>query len=248
MYHSLTFGKNLADASKERVNTWNDWHLIPASRPNFTMPQPVLRFVEIPGKHGTLDATEMNGSTILYGDRTGSFEFYVENDYWRSWSEAYSEIASYLHGQRLQAQLEDDDTFFYEGRFYVNQWKSSKTHSMISIGYQVGPYKRSIFPAGMDWLWDRLEFTDNYKIANYEDREIPVGGLTLTITGYGYRTIPTIICDRAGVTLSYDGGKAITLEKGSNTPASVIITAGDHTLLFKGVGAHVTIRYYGGKL
>ena len=46
MYHSITFGEK---------NTWDDWHLIPSSRPVFNPPVFREKFIDIPGVSGLLD-------------------------------------------------------------------------------------------------------------------------------------------------------------------------------------------------
>lgn len=138
MYHSVTFGSK---------NTWDDWHLVPSSRPVFNPPTVKTKTLEIPGGNGVIDLSEALTGYPLYDNRTGSMEFIVVNDFYepvkthREWHEVYSDIMNYLHGQRLSAYLEDDEEYYYEGRFAVNEWKSDKNYSTITIEYDVGPYK-----------------------------------------------------------------------------------------------------------
>lgn len=138
MYHSVTFGDK---------NTWDDWHLVPSSRPVFNPPTLKTKTLEIPGGDGVIDLSEALTGYPVYSNRTGSMEFIVVNDFYepvkthQEWYEVYSNIMDYLHGQQLQAFLEDDKEYYYEGRFTVNNWKSDKNHSIITIDYDVGPYK-----------------------------------------------------------------------------------------------------------
>ena len=131
MYHSITFGDK---------NTWDNWHIVSTSRPVFNPPKQKTKFLEIEGGNGLIDLSEALTGYPLYDNREGSFEFVVMNDY-KEWQEAYSDIADYIHGQRMKAVLEDDPYYFYEGRFYLNQWKSDKNNSFITIDYNVAPYK-----------------------------------------------------------------------------------------------------------
>ena len=110
MYHSITIGEK---------NTWDDWHLIPSSRPLFNPPPVKTNYIEIPGGDGIIDLTTALTGRPVYGNRTGSWDFYVENG-WMDWHVLYSEIMVYLHGQKFQAILEDDPDYYYEGRFDVN--------------------------------------------------------------------------------------------------------------------------------
>lgn len=148
LYHSITFGDK---------NTWDDWKLVPSSRPLFNPPAPKVKTIEIPGGDGIIDLSQSLTGYPVYDNRKGSFEFYVMNDY-RPWQIAYSDIMDYLHGQTMKATLEDDPEFFYEGRFSVNAWKSEKDYSKIVIDYDVGPYKWENISSIDDWLWNPFNF------------------------------------------------------------------------------------------
>lgn len=175
MYHSITFGNK---------NTWDDWHLVPASRPTFSMPPLQERYVDIPGLNGPVDLTEAITGYPVYGNRTGSFEFIVMNDWYEAdgrlvrgnWQYRYSEIANYLHGQHMQAQLEDDPEYYYEGRFKLAEWRSEKDYSRISIEYNVGPYKTAVETTTEPWRWDPFNFetgvigNNEYTDENYYSR------------------------------------------------------------------------------
>lgn len=148
MYHSVTFGEK---------NTWDDWRLVPSSRPVFNPPPQKVKTLDIPGGNGLIDLSESLTGYPLYENRTGSMEFIVMNDFKR-WHNAYSDIMDYLHGQTMRAVLEDDPGYFYEGRFSVNQWKSEKDWSRIVIDYSVGPYKWTQLSSVDYWLWDPFNF------------------------------------------------------------------------------------------
>lgn len=158
MYHSITFGEK---------NTWDDWHLVPTSRPVFSPPAQKVKTLEIPGGDGVIDLSQALTGYPVFQNRTGSFEFIVPNGFepWEPgktekapWYSVYSEIMDYLHGQTLRAVLEDDREYFYEGRFTVNDWKSPKDWSRIVINYDVGPYKWAVFSSTDEWLWDPFNF------------------------------------------------------------------------------------------
>lgn len=138
MYHSITFGDK---------NTWDDWHLIPTSRPVIAPPEPKISQIDIPGSDGVLDLSDSLTGYMNYENRTGSIEFMVVNDLYylvdthKEWSELYTEIMKHLHGKKMRMVLEDDPGYFYEGRFKVESWESEEHHSKITIAYDVGPYK-----------------------------------------------------------------------------------------------------------
>lgn len=164
MYHSITFGDgSISSGSKKRflgTNTWDDWHLIPSSRPVVASPGVTTNMVSIPGREGALDMSEYLTGGIVYGDRSGSWEFYVDNDH-EDWVTIKDKIMSFLHGKKWKCVLEDDPGYYYEGRFTLNEWRSEASNSMIVINYVVGPYKTFISHTYLHQLWDPFNFDLN---------------------------------------------------------------------------------------
>lgn len=138
MYHSVTFGDK---------NSWEDWHLVPSSRPVINPPEAKTQMIEIPGESGMLDISESLTGYPLYKRRTGDIEFIVVNDMYEpvtipfGWADVYSDIMNYLHNREMEMQLEDDPEWYYEGRFQVNSWKSEEFLSRITISYDLEPFK-----------------------------------------------------------------------------------------------------------
>ena len=234
MYHSITIGDK---------NTWDDWHLIPATRPLFNPPTVKENMVNIPGGDGVLDLTASLAGRPTYNNRTGSWIFYVQNGF-KDWSTLYSEIMVYLHGQTFKAILEDDPAYFYEGRFSVNQWKSDKDYSQIEINYNVGPYKKEVNNTGSDWLWDPFNFETGI-IRNYKNLSVLMT-LTVVVEGDIMDSIPVIIASASGMQVTYEGN-TYNLAKGANTIPQIVLHSGENTLVFTGQGT-ITIENTGGRL
>lgn len=234
MYHSITIGDK---------NTWDDWHLIPATRPLFNPPTVKENMVNIPGGDGVLDLTASLAGRPTYNNRTGSWTFYVQNGF-KDWSTLYSEIMVYLHGQTFKAILEDDPAYFYEGRFSVNQWKSDKDYSQIVINYNVGPYKKEINNTGSDWLWDPFNFETGI-IRNYKNLSV-LTSLTVVVEGDMMDSIPVIIASASGMQVTYEG-ETYNLAKGANMIPQIVLHSGENTLVFTGQGI-ITIENTGGRL
>jgi hypothetical protein len=148
LYHSITFGNK---------NTWDDWHIVPSSRPVFNPPSLKRKILDIPGADCSIDLSESLTGYPVYENRVGSLEFIVMNGY-KQWYQTYSDIMDYLHGQTMRVILEDDREYFYEGRFTVNEWKSDKDWSRIVIDYNLGPYKWLLHASLDDWEWDPFNF------------------------------------------------------------------------------------------
>ncbi len=161
MYHSITFkiAESYVTDGEER-NTWDDWHLVPTSRPVVNPPSVKTKYVDIPGGNGSLDLTTVLTKQPLYGQRTGSWEFLVMNDY-EPWDVIYRKIMDYIHGMRVQVFPEDEPGYYYEGRISVNNWKSDVHNSYITLDYTLDPYKKwALTSSDENWLWDPLDLED----------------------------------------------------------------------------------------
>lgn len=234
MNHSITIGHK---------NTWDDWHLIPTSRPLFNPPTVKTTTISVPGGDGVLDLTESLAGRPTYNNRIGSWEFIVDNGH-QEWYELYSEIMTYLHGKRLTAVLEDEPLYFYEGRFSVNTWKSDKNWSKITIDYDVGPYKKSIENDGSDWLWDTFNFETGI-IRNYKNIVVS-GTLSLSVYGGINESVPTITCSASGMTVRFRN-VTYDLIKGVNVIPDIILESGENVLVFGGTGT-ISVENIGGWL
>lgn len=237
MYHSITIGSK---------NTWDDWYLIPSSRPVVNPPKPKTKYIDIPGADGHLDLSTALTGDIAYERREGSWEFYVDNGH-DAWYNIYSDILDYLHGQLLNAVLEDDPLYYYEGRFEVNKWKSEPQNSKIVIDYNVAPYKYETYTSLDDWLWDPFNFEYSI-IREYEDLRVD-GSFTLNIPGIRMKVTPTFIVksdDGNGLILSYEGN-TFNLADGTSRIINIRTHSGDNIFKFTGKGT-VSIEYRGGRL
>lgn len=201
MYHSLTFGEG--DKAK---NTWDDWHLIPTSRPAFAFPAVKKHTVDIPGGNGAIDLTSSLTGYPTYENRTGSFEFIVmhsgltsdangsayNNASKSAWQEVYSEIANYLHGQYMHLTYEDDPEYYYKGRFTIDDWNSNEEYSTITIGYDLEPFKYSVVDTSNKWVWDTFSFKNgiirSYSGIAYAPSEVK------ELIGTLVPVVPTISC------------------------------------------------------
>lgn len=193
MYHSITFGDGSLYTSGSKqgqfkgTNTWEDWHLIPVTRPVIAAAKVFSKFVDIPGAHGTHDLSEYLTGHPIYKDRSGSLEFYTNSDDPEPWERLRARITNFLHGKKLKICLEDDPLFCWEGRFSFNEWKSEQICSKVVIDYVVNPFKVGIADVpSTHQLWDlfRLDTSGNgYQFFNdYVSSALTLNGSSRTFT------------------------------------------------------------------
>ena len=227
-------------------HSYRDWGLILKSRPVLSPQSKKTLYIDIPGSDGVLDLTESLTGDVKFENRTITCEFNVI-DSRKRWSNIYSEILDYLHGQRIKIILDEDPTYYYVGRFQVNEWKSDKVTSLITIEGNVEPYKLEICSSLDDWEWDSFNFETGI-IRQWKD--LTVGdSLTITVVGTRKTVVPSFIVqsnDGSGMTVTFDG-RTYNLSDGVNRVVNINIKQETQTLVFTGNGT-VSIDYRGGRL
>lgn len=240
MYHSITFGEK---------NTWDDWYLIPSSRPSIVPPSVKTKTVEIPGVHGVADISEALTGYPVFGNRSGSLQFIVDHEKWNAWHITYATIANYLGGRRMKMILEDDPGYYYEGRFTMGGWQTGQNFSAVTINYDVYPFKREIHSTLEDWLWDPFNFhfgviNDNLssvQVYNVRDVTIYVSDISTE------RVTPIITAGADNMSVMYNN-KIIQLTKDEPVKSRhIVLTTGANKLTFFGMGT-VSIEYRGGMI
>lgn len=245
MYHSVNID------SIERGTHFNtygtlDGKLIPDKRPLVKPPEVKKSYVEIPGANGALDYTSvLNG--ILYNNRTGSWEFYVENGYQEgnegAWNVVYTLLMEQLHGKYFDHIWLEDDTrddgkpeYYYKGRVFVNEWKSDPQYSKVVLDYELEPYKYPTPTDGSlaaDWLWDSL-FSDatvnpirygSFYVQGTKDRTI-IGSPNGSVTAFAHSS---------GITVTLPNGDEIPLPANASATFS-LSSSGKDRVTFEGYG------------
>ena len=252
MYHSIFFGEK---------NTWDDWHMVPTSRPVVNPPTQKTNYLDIPGSDSGLDLSESLTGYPVYNYREGTFEFLVMNDY-QSWDILYADILEYLHGKKMRMVLEDDREYFYEGHFEIKEWKSTYPWSTINIGYKVSPYKWNVNDSNdSKWLWKPFNFkTGVIRSSVFKDIVVDTDDwLLITFNKRQLENAP--ICpefivsstDGLGITIKYSDehfgiNKEVHLNDGSHViPEFIFYGRDEYPMYFKGHGT-VSMKFRTGRL
>lgn len=222
-------------------NTWDYWHMAPSSRPFVAPPKVKTEYVDIPGANGQLDYTEVLTGGVRYGQRTGNWQFLVDNGYW-DWPVLYSDLLEYLHGKRHRIVLADDPGYYYIGRTELNVNFGAKDYSTVTINYNLDPLKYPIeSTAQSDWLWNEL-FSNTIIYGKFNVHQEKTRNIINT--GSAAKDVTVTLSSPMDIIF---GGSTISLPAGTNSNA-LTIQPGDNVMKFVGSG-QVTIDYsVGGKL
>lgn len=218
-------------------HSYNDFGLILKKRPEISMPKPKTQYVDIPGMDGSIDMTDAFG-IVKYEDRPIKFTFKVIGDR-ENWYTRHSELANYLHGQKLKVIIDEDRYYYYLGRPTVNEWESSRNTATIVIDGIYEPFKYDINqPADGGWLWDPFSFVDGVV---FKDK-MPVDGTQSIKIRIDYLPqIPTFTCDASGMAVIFND-VTYPLQEGLNKIFEIELAKGDNFLTFTGHGT-VKIGY-----
>lgn len=142
-------------------HTLNDWHLLPIKRPVIAYPPLKKQQIEIDGADGSIDLSEAVTGYPIFENRTGKLTFRVlDAKGLQDVRKRKDDIANYLHGRRMQMILDEDEQFYYVGRFEVDDFEYSgfKSWADIDISYDLEPYKYYLHTSDEPWKWDPFSF------------------------------------------------------------------------------------------
>lgn len=163
MYFSSRFTRDDLTNSFE-FNTYDDWFLIPTSRPVIQPPKPKVTATDVPGANGMLDLSRSLTGFPVFMNRQGTNEYMIENDKWPKWLDALTEITNKLDGQYLRMYFEDEEPeYYYVGTWSIASWQTGDVYSTITIEYDLFPYKMKDQYSGLEsQLWDTFNFNKDY--------------------------------------------------------------------------------------
>ena len=120
------------------MNSWHEFHLVPASRPYVALPEYNLMGANIPLTYRRIDLTSYVGKTIQ--SQSGEWEFYIDYDKWEDWATCYRALVHYFHGFKMAVRLTDHDRDrIYVGRFIVQNYAPGGDYSKITLQYYLEP-------------------------------------------------------------------------------------------------------------
>lgn len=154
--------------------SFDSWGLFLASGWNLSAAPVRESYLDIPGRDGSLDISEVLSGEPRYGDRELSFDLITlaPESEWESIKQAFD---AYCNGQRMTLMLAQDQSHYLRGRIKVGNISRSLGVASISVTVRCEPWR--------------------YK--NKETRVVitsPVeGDITKTIKNERRRVLPTIV-------------------------------------------------------
>lgn len=201
-------------------HSYDDFRLILEST-QIGAPEPVRYLIDVPGRNGLLDLTDVITPNVRYRNRIISYNFNTIGHV--NWQEKMREVASYLHGKKLRVIDDSDPEWFWEGVCTVAEQSSIGALGTLMIQVDAYPFK--------------LKTTETTK-------SITRSG-TLNATN-GRMEVTPEITNTASATIAW-GTKSVTLNAGTHKVSDIVLKEGDNTFTITSTGT-TTFRYREGAL
>lgn len=226
----------------------DDYNLIMTNK-QISTPVPETHYVEVPGRNGAIDMSDIITGTTKFKPRTITLSFFSPKHV-AEWELEATTIRNQICGRSCNIVFDDDLAFKWIGRVTSVECAYEGRNETIQIVAEVDPFKRNVTSSAEPWLWDPFDF--DLGIIN-ETADVPISGSgTITITASQQWTNPTVSVT-ADMTMVFRNSANETTTKtlyaadGSVVLYDCIIKEGDNTFTFTGTG-NVTINYVGGML
>ena len=237
-------GKPTAFRSYQYIHSYRDLGLFPKSKMTVQPPEVRETYIDIAGRDGELDLSEVLTGNPSYGNRDAKFEFTVVDR--KLWDSVYTRLMNEIHGRKMYVVIEEDSNYYYTGRLKVNSFKSKKNTATIVVDGYLDPYKVSLVANGEKWLWDPFNFETDVA-RDYEGLAVN-GSTTYTIIGSRMPTRPKFKGSVSGMTVTIDGVEYPIATSDFLTPNNFPVLRDDeYQMTFSGSGT-VTIRFGIGSL
>lgn len=219
-------------------HSYDDFGLILSSK-TISFPKPKTETVNVPHMNGLIDLTDAFDGDVKFENRNLQFKFTMING---DFMNNVTHIANIIHGRSFRIILDEDKTYYYEGRVSLNEFKTNKGTATVVIDCDVYPFKTDINSEAENWLWDTFSFVTGVIYKNILSVD---GTRTETYVGGREVVVPEFICSNS-MTVTF---KSVTydLKTGSNKMYALRFIEGDNILTFKGTGT-VAVKYRRGAL
>jgi phage-related protein len=206
-------------------DTYTEYGLLLASK-SISLPEVRTNMIDVPGRDGLLDASEVLTGEVTYKNRTITLKLTgVDSVSGKKWPATISDFCNKVHGKRVKVTFPEDTAHFYSGRCSVGQVELVKMMQTIPVTVDCDPWKYK----NAKTTASRSDLGTAYKQLSLPNERRPV--------------IPTITVAQ-DTTLLW-GSSTINISAGDHILPAIRLAAGSNTLKAKvasGTGS-ITVTY-----
>lgn len=183
-------------------HTLRDWGAIITNSDVIGMPEPNKVLLEVPGRSGRLDLSEVLTGDVTYSNREIKLELAAQTNR-EKWVETCFHIFNKFHGRVVHVIFDEDPGHFYVGRCAITDPKRLATAGTMTVTVDAEPYR--------------------YESEVYEVT-LTGGGTNLTGTIENLRmpAVPTVNAPNA--CQLFIGGKSYDLAQGEQTVPGLVLS------------------------
>lgn len=239
----MIYGTEFTREDGTVAHTYGSWGMLQVGPAIISPPKVQTKFIEVTGRDGSLDYTTALDGNVHFESR--DFGVTLRCVATRAELPAiYSRILNFLHGRKLKATCDDDQNYYWEGRFEAKAPKWKKGYWEIDIKGTVDPYKYSRSTTMGDWLWDPFVFETDIA---WDYAELIVDEQLEVVVATSNMPTTPIFRLSAPMRMVVNGDSEYEMPKGDSTIPGMVLTDTDTTFVFYGDG-NVTIGFRGGSL
>lgn len=229
-------------------HTLDDWGFALGNNNYISDPEMETNYIDVPYRNGLIDvSTAMTGRPV-YKKRQLSFEMGGTRER-MAWDSTISGIRNAIHGRTCQLIMDNDITYYWRGRVFVENFDRFRGLGTFQINVpNAEPYKYSVTSSSEPWLWDPFNFETDVII--YVGAWTVDGTLIKTISSGHMPTCPKfIVSELTGsyVTLTVDG-QNYNMVAGTNSFPEIIVGGDSDVEMTLTGSAKVQIVYKSGSL
>ena len=206
-------------------DTYTEYGLLLASK-SISLPEVRTNMIDVPGRDGLIDASEVLAGEVTYKNRTIKLKFIgVDTVSGKKWPATISDFCNKVHGKRVKVAFPEDTTHYYSGRCFVGHVELVKMMQAIPVTVDCDPWKYKNAKTTVS----RSDLGTAYK--------------QLSLPNESRTVIPTITVAQDTVLLW--GDNTINISAGDHILPAIRLAAGSNTLKAKvasGTGS-ITVTY-----
>lgn len=247
--NELTYGISIyVEDSGKTYHTLDDWDLALGNNNYIGDPEMETTYIQVPGRTGLIDASEVISGRRIYKKRSLEFELGGIRDR-LDWDGVISAFRNNIDGRVCRLTLDNDKSYYWRGRAYIRGFDRFRDLGTFSLAVPTAdPYKYNKTSSAEPWLWDPFNFETD--MITYIGAITVVGSASVTIPHGHMATSPElVVSDMTSPTFTVTAnGMTYPLTVGTNRVPSILVGGDtDVELEFTGDGK-IQIVYRSGSL
>ncbi len=247
--NELTLGISIyVEDSGKTYHTLDDWDLALGNNNYIGDPEMETTYIQVPGRTGLIDASEVISGRRIYKKRSLEFELGGIRDR-LDWDGVISAFRNNVDGRVCRLTLDNDKSYYWRGRVYIRGFDRFRDLGTFVLDVPTAdPYKYNKTTSAEPWLWDPFNFETD--MITYIGAITVVGSQIVTIPHGHMSTSPELVLsDLLSPTFTVTvNGMTYPLTVGTNRVPSILVGGDtDVDLEFTGDGK-IQIVYRSGSL